>query len=290
MRGLAINIPPAELRDRASPRRRRFGKVKMRVDAIVCDDSELVIGTDKPDKDPRVFRLKHVVLRDLGPNTAWPYDAILTNPIPRGEIHAVGTFGPWDTEAPGNSNVSGKYTFDHADLNTINGLAGILSSTGNFDGQLDHIVVHGKTETPNFSLDTANHPMPLTTEFRATVDGTSGDTYLERIDATLGGSQFLCKGAVVNVKGKGHAIHVTADVADGQIGDFLQLAIKTRPAAMSGLVALSSTLDIDPGEQSVTKKLKMKGEFSLRRLHFTDPEVEDKVDILSLAREERPTI
>jgi len=280
--GVSINIPPADLRRKASGPRKRFGKVKIRVDAIVCDDSQLVIGTSKPDKDPRVFRLKHVMLRDLGPNSVWPYDAILTNPVPRGEIHATGTFGPWDTDDPGNSNVSGKYSFDHADMNTIKGLGGMLGSTGNFDGQLDRIAVHGKTEVPNFSLDTANHPMPLITEFHATVDGTSGDTYLERIDATLGGSQFLCKGSVVNIKGKGHAIHVTVDVAEGQIGDFLQLAIKSNPAAMSGLVALSSTLEIEPGNESVTKKLKMKGEFSLRQIHFTNPEVEDKVDLLSL--------
>src|SRR5205814_8990542 len=164
-------------------------------------------------KDAREFQLKHVVLRDLGPDTAWPYEAILTNPIPRGEIHAVGTFGPWNTEDPGDSNVNGRYAFDHVDLNTIKGIAGLLHSTGSFTGQLDRIAVHGKTQVPDFSLDLANHPMPLTTEFQAMVDGTSGDTYLERIDAKQGGSRFRCKGAVVNVKGKGHQISVTVDVS-----------------------------------------------------------------------------
>jgi hypothetical protein len=282
VRGLHINMPPADVRAKAGSRPHRLGKIKIRVDEIVCDASELVIGTDKPDKDPRVFELKHVVLRDLGPGNAWPYDAVLTNPVPRGEIHAAGTFGPWNMDDPGDSNVSGQYSFEHADMNTIKGLGGILNSTGSFNGQLDRIAVHGKTEVPNFSLDTANHPMPLLTEFRATVDGTSGDTYLEHIDAKLGGSQFTCSGAVVNIKGRGHAIHVTADVEQGNIGDFLQLAIKTLPPAMSGLISLTTSLDIDPGGESVTRKLNMKGEFSLREIHFTDAEVEDKVDILSL--------
>lgn len=282
VRGLEINIPPAHLRARAKAPGRHLGKVRFRVDEIVCDDSQLVIGTDKPDKDPRVFRLKHVVLRDLGPGNAWPYDAILTNPIPRGEIHAVGTFGPWTTEGPGDSNVEGKYTFEHADMNTIKGLGGMLNSTGIFDGQLDRIAVHGKAAVPNFSLDTANHPMPLMTEFRATVDGTSGDTYLQHIDAKLGDSQFTCSGAVINVKGKGHAIHIDADVPDGNLSDFLQLAVKSMPPAMSASVSLHSSLDIDPGDESVTKKLKMKADFSLKQIHFTNPEVEDKIDILSL--------
>jgi len=281
VRQLSINMPPPDLRRKANTRR-HMGKIKLRVDEIVCDDSELVIGTDKPDKDPRVFRLKHVALRDLGPDTAWPYDALLTNPIPRGEIHAVGTFGPWNTEAPGDSAVNGKYSFDHADMNTIKGLGGILHSTGSFTGQLDRIAVHGRTQVPDFSLDLANHPMPLTTEFQATVDGTSGDTYLDRIDATLGGSQFMCKGAVINVKGQGHHIHVSVNMGAGRIEDFLRLAAKANPAPMSGSLALNSELDIGTGDESVTKKMTLKGTFGLEQIHFTNPEIEDKVDLLSL--------
>ena len=178
------------------------------MDEIVLDDSQLVIETDKPDKDPRVFLLKHVVLRDLGPNTAWPFDAVLTNPIPKGEIHASGTFGPWSTGDPGDSNVAGKYLFENADMNTIKGIGGMLRSTGSFEGQLDRIAVRGKTEIPDFSLDTANHPTPLSTTFQAIVDGTSGDTYLENIQAKLGTSEFSCHGAVINVKGQGHKIDV----------------------------------------------------------------------------------
>ena len=282
VRGLRINIPPADLRAKANSRKRHLGKVKIRVEEIACDDSELVIDTDKPDKDPRIFHLKHVVLRDLGPNGAWPYDAILTNPVPKGEIHASGTFGPWDMENPGDSNVGGTYVFEHADLNTIRGLGGILRSTGSFTGRLERIAVHGKAEVPDFSLDMANHPMPLKTEFQATVDGTSGDTYLDRIDATLGGSSFLCKGAVVNVKGQGHYIHLNMDMDAGQIEDFLELAAKTNPPPMSGTLALHSELDIPTGHESVTKKMAMKGDFSLEQIHFTNPEIEDRVDILSL--------
>jgi hypothetical protein len=280
VRQLSIHMPPSSLRAKA--RHRHMGKVKVRVDEIVCDDSELVIGTDKPDKDPRVFRLKHVVLRDLGPNSVWPYDAVLTNPTPRGEIHAAGTFGPWNTESPGDSNVSGKYTFDHADMNTIKGLGGVLHSSGSFDGQLDRIAIHGKTQVPDFSLDLANHAMPLTTEFQAIVDGTTGDTYLQRIDAKLGQSPFLCQGAVVNVKGQGHYIHVTVNMIAGRMEDFLFLAAKARPAPMSGTLALNSELDIPTGDQSVTKKMTLKGAFGLEQIHFTNPDIEDKVDILSL--------
>jgi hypothetical protein len=282
VRNLAINVPPADVRRQAGPRKRHLGKVKIKVDTIVCDDSQLVIGTDKPNKDPRTFRLKHVVLRDVGPDGGWPFDALLTNPIPRGEIHAVGAFGPWNTGSPGDSKVNGKYQFEHADLNTIKGLGGILQSTGTFDGQLDRIAVRGQTWVPNFSLDTANHTMPLSTRYSAVVDGTTGDTYLKRIDATLGGSQFSCSGAVINEKGRGHNIKIKVDLPDGNIQDFLKLAVKSEPAEMSGLVTADADLDIEAGDDSVSQRMKMKGSFTLRQIHFTNPALEDKIDILSL--------
>lgn len=282
VRGLAINVPPANMRQKNPDRKRHLGRVKVRVDEIVCDDSQLVIGTDKPDKDPRIFLLRHVVLRDLGPNTAWPFEAVLTNPIPAGEIHASGTFGPWNTENPADTKVDGKYLFEHADMNTIKGLAGILRSTGTFDGQLDRIGVRGKTEIPDFSLDTANHPMPLETQFQAIVDGTSGDTYLEKIDAKLGGSEFSCQGAVVDVKGQGHKIDVKTDVPDGQIEDFLGLAVATSPPPMTGRLKLQAQLQIAAGKERVTQKMTMQGAFTLRQIHFTNPAIEDKVDVMSL--------
>jgi len=282
VRGLSINVPPSDQRRKEAGHKRTPGRVKFRLDEIVIDDSQLVIRTNQPDKDPRVFLLKHLVLRGLGPNTAWPFDAILTNPIPNGEIHSSGTFGPWKTGNPGDSNVAGKYLFEHADLNTIKGISGTLRSTGSFDGRLNRIAVHGKTEVPDFSLDTANHPMPLLTEFQAVVDGTSGDTYLENIQAKLGNSEFSCQGAVVDVKGQGHKIDVKTNVANGQITDFLRLAVETNPVPMTGQLTLQAKLQIAPGKESVSQKMTMQGAFTLRQIHFTNPLIEDKVDLMSL--------
>ena len=176
--GLQINIPPREIRQKVpdEPRQKR-GKIKIVVDEIICDNSRLIIETLKPNKDPKNFELKHIEMHDVGPNAPWKYIATLTNAIPRGEIHSTGTFGPWQTDDPGESSVTGHYTFDHADLNTIKGIGGILSSIGKFQGQLDRIEVEGTTETPDFMLDTGGRPMPLHTDFKAIVDGTSGDTY-----------------------------------------------------------------------------------------------------------------
>ncbi len=286
--GLAIHIPPKEYRRQGAQPNKHKGKIKIHVGEIVCDDSQLIIGTAKPGKDPKLFNLKHIVLHDVGPGSAWPYDATLTNAIPRGDIHATGSFGPWKNETPGDSPITGKYAFDHTDLNTIHGIGGMLSSTGSFTGLLDRIAVDGTTVTPNFSLDTANTPVPLETRFHAIVDGTSGDTYLEPVNAKLGDTEFSCKGAVVNVKGKGHIIDLDVDVPDGQIQDFLKLAVKTNPPVMNGNIRLHAKLHIPPGKESVTQKLTMRGNFGLSRIHFNSAKVQDKVDMLSLRAQAEP--
>jgi hypothetical protein len=280
--GLQINIPPKEVRQQEPKPTGRPGKITMVVDEIVFENSRLIIGTSKPDKDPKDFELKRIDLREVGPNAPWQYTATLTNAIPRGDIQAKGTFGPWNTDSPGDSAVTGEYTFDHADLNTIKGIGGILSSVGKFQGQLNRIVVDGTTETPDFSIDTANHKVPLHTKFHAIVDGTSGDTYLQPVEAKLRETEFTSRGAVINVKGKGHIIDLDVDVPNGRIQDFLALAVKTQPVVMTGRIGMKTKLHIRPGKESVSRKLTLNGEFALRNIHFTNPKVQDSVDMMSL--------
>jgi hypothetical protein len=130
--------------------------------------------------------------------------------------------------------------------------------------------------------------MPLHTKFHAVVDGTSGDTYLQPVQARLGGSDFSCSGSVVNVKGKGHIIDLDVNVPNGRIQDFLELAVKTKPVVMTGRLEMKTKMHIHPGPESVSKKIELKAEFALRQIHFTNPTVEDKVDMLSLRMQGDP--
>ncbi|MCU1314149.1 MAG: hypothetical protein JWM54_1906 [Acidobacteriaceae bacterium] len=285
--GVTIHIPAKEYRAQGHPKRHR-GKIKILVDEIMCDNSRLVIGTTKPNAEPKTFDLQHIVMRDFGASKPWPYDATLTNAIPRGNIHATGTFGPWNREIPGNSAVTGDYSFDHVELNTIHGIGGILTSTGSFSGQLNRIVVDGSTDTPSFEIDTAKHPMPLHTDFHAIVDGTTGDTYLQPVHARLGTSSFVCSGKVVNQHGKGKTIDLDIDIPNGRVRDFLTLSVKTSPPVLSGALNMRARLVIPPGPDSVSRKANIRGQFVLTQIHFSNPAVQDKVDILSLRAQGRP--
>jgi hypothetical protein len=287
VQGMAITIPPKRERKVSAPR--RLGMPQFVLDEMVCDDSYLLIENANPNKDPRLFQLKHIVLHGVGRDDApWDYDAILTNAIPPGEIHATGTFGPWSTESPGDSNVTGKYIFENANLDAIRGIGGMLHSRGSFQGQLNRIDIQGAVDVPNFSLDTPNRPLPLSTTYTATVDGTSGDTYLHAVNATLLHSAFTCSGSIVNEKGKGHIIDIDVDVPSGRIQDFLALAVKAQPSAMTGSIQTKAKLHIRPGKERVTEKLTMKGSFALHQIHFTNPEIEDKVDMMSLRAQGKP--
>ena len=287
--GLQIDIPPPEMRRQASEKpKRNSERSPILVDAIVCHNSRLIIGTAKPDKDATDFELKRIELRNVGGNAPWQYDATITNVVPRGEVHAAGTFGPWQTRSPGDSSVTGHYTFDYADLNTIKGLGGILSSVGDFKGQLDKIVIDGTTKTRDFSLDVGSHPMPLRTRFHAIVDGISGDTYLESVNANLRNSSLETSGTVINIKGRGHTIDLDVAVLQGQVQDFLDLAVKTDRAFMTGAITTRTKLHIRPGKESVAQRMRLQGAFTLSSIRFTNPQLQDKIDMLSLRAQGEP--
>jgi hypothetical protein len=227
-------------------------------------------------------------MHDVGPELPWQYDATIVNAIPRGDVHATGTFGPWVTESPGDSTVTGHYTFANSDLGTIRGIGGTLSSVGDFDGQLDRIAVRGTTETPDFSINTANHPMMLTTQFDALVDGTTGDTHLNDVKARLGQSGMEARGNIVNIKGMGHDINLNVEVPHGRVEDFLALGVRTQPVFVTGGVGMNVKLHIPPGKGRVAEKMAVNGDFAMHGLHFTNPKVEDKVDMLSLRAQGDP--
>src|SRR4029453_2475039 len=107
----------------------------------------------KGGKGPREFAIQSLVMQFLGFAEAMPFRASVTNPLPRGQVEANGTFGPWKKDDPSTTPLAGKYTFDNANLDTTDGLGGTLNSRGAFNGELERIVVKGETHTPDFSLD-----------------------------------------------------------------------------------------------------------------------------------------
>ncbi len=256
-------------------------KIALIVDQFQCSDTKLFIDSSKPGKDPLEFDIQNLHLQNLGAHRPMTYQAELINPKPVGNIHASGHFGPWHTDDPTSTPLDGNYEFDHADLNTIKGLGGILSSTGHFSGVVDQIVVDGQTDTPDFSLDVSDHPVPLHTTFHAIVDGSSGDTFLQPVQAHMLHSDFTARGKVVTVKGKGHDIALDVDIPNARMEDFLRLGVKTSPPLLNGMLTMQTRLHIPPGNVRVSAKIELAGNFRVKAVKFNNPQFQDKVDGLS---------
>jgi len=258
-------------------------RIKITVAKIFCKNVNLVIENSNPAKDPLSFAIQDLKLTDVvGAGQPMLYDAFLINPKPVGAIHATGHFGPWHSDDPRSTAVDGHYTFTNTDLNTIKGIGGTLSSTGDYAGRLDHITIDGTTTTPNFSLDISDHPVPLETTFHAYVDATNGDTTLAPVNATLLHSHFTAQGTVANIHGKGHDINLTVNMPSGRIEDLLQLAMKSQPPIMRGNVTLNAKLHIPPGNVRVIQKLLLAGTVHIQAVEFTNAQLQDRIDSLSM--------
>jgi hypothetical protein len=271
---------------------------KLFVDAIVADNAQLTLLTDKPGKLPLQFNIHHLHLTSQWDTGAMHYKASLTNAKPVGEIQSEGSFGPWDADNPRTTPVDGNYTFDHADLATTKGIAGILSSTGHFAGPLDHLTVDGQANVPDFRIQEAEHSVALSTTFHAIVDGTSGDTYLQPVQAHFRNTYFTCTGSVVRVKegnpegdpsegshSLGHHIALQVTMQKGRIEDLLWLAVKTSPPVITGNVQLHNSFDLPPDPThtlTVARRLGLKGVITITQMHFSNPDLDKKVDSISL--------
>ena len=283
LEGLRITIPPRTPNDKEEgAKAAHVVEGPVLIDRVTSRDAQLIIVPRNPAKDPKVWTIHGLELEQVGFNRSMPFTATLTNPIPQGEIATKGSFGPWMKGDPGRTAVNGHYTFDRADLGTIDGIGGILKSVGDFKGQLDEIDVRGHTSTPDFRIDVGGAAVPLETDFHAVVDGTNGDTYLKQVNAKLQDTPITASGAIESQKGvKGRTIRLDVKIEDGRIQDVLRLAVKAPNPVMLGRIALEAKLLLPPRKAKVIDKLQLDGRFALEGTHFTDASVQKQLATLS---------
>ena len=285
LEGLEISVPPRrgdDLPDVKTGGPRDSGEGRTFIDRLVSENARLSILSKDPEKNPKVFDIVTLEMRDAGLAAPAAFTASLTNPIPFGTVDATGHFGPWRRDDPSLTPLDGAFAFK-ADLGTIKGVAGTLDSVGSFAGVLERIEAKGSTTTLNFSLPSLHAgALPLETRFDAVIDGTSGDVFLTTVDARLGASAFTTSGAIVGVEGV-RGKRVTLDVqGDGaRIEDFMRLTVDTARPPLFGAMRFQARLDIRPGDVDIVDKLWLTGDFSLEDAHFGSRVVQDKVDELS---------
>ena len=289
LEGLHIRVPVGGLRGRKQaqpglehqPHGERPSPIL--IDEIASRSATLEIATAKPGRLPRTFQIHDLVMRGFGLAEGASFEAGITNPVPRGRVETSGIFGPWHADEPGLTPIRGEYAFKNADLDAIKGISGILSSVGAYRGELQRIEVEGQTETPDFSIDLAGQPVPLSTRFKAVVDGTNGDTWLEHVEARLAESLIIATGSIVrteDVKGRHVALDVRVNKA--RLEDVMRLAVKGTRPILTGRVDVTTKVLIPAGPGDVIERLQLDGRFNLAQARFTNVDVQKKIATLSL--------
>jgi hypothetical protein len=282
--GLSIQVPrsPTPKPPSQGPPKPRRTDSPVVVDEILSDRATLLILPSDPNKDPLQFDIHNLVMHEVGLDRPAPFEATLTNAKPPGEIAVKGKFGPWRTDDAGQTPLAASYSFTGADLGSIHGIAGILSSKGQFAGILERLDVNGETDVPDFMVSRSGHRVHLTTRYHAIVDGTNGNTLLQPVHAQFLGSSVVANGGAVKNKGDpGRRVTLDVTVEKGRLEDMIRLATQAGQPVLRGPISFRTRFDLPPGDADIMDRLRLDGTFTTGAARFTNPETREKLQSLS---------
>lgn len=295
--GLDIEIPPDRNRDGdgartggnaagngtpASRSRRADIARDLVIDELISMDGRLAIIPEEHAEGPKVWGIHRLRMTAVSIDHSMPFEATLTNAVPPGDIETNGIFGPWQSMEPGRTPLDGSFTFDRADLSVFKGIAGVLSAHGTFGGVLERIDIHGETDTPSFRVAAGGRPVPLRTKYHAIVDGTNGNTILERVDGSFLNTSLVAKGGVIGRPGRrGRTVTLDVTMTRARLEDVLQLVMRSAKAPMTGALTVKTKLELPPGDLEVVKRLRLDGNFGIAGTRFTNVDVQGKINGLS---------
>ena len=284
--GMEVSIPPRpEGGGSRVPMARKSapgGPPDIVIRQLTATNTRIAIIPRQADKNPKVWDLSSLDMRDIATDAPASFTAEVSNPIPDGNIDIAGHFGPWQSGDPSATPLDGTYTFA-ADLGTIKGLEGHLDAKGEMDGVFDRIATHGETITERFRIPSLKAgSLVLKTRYEAVVDGTKGDVDLNSVEIELGRSMLHAHGVVEGtkgIKGKRITLRVTSDALD--LSELLTFVTSTTPPAAQGSLMLDTAFDLpqddaDVLDRDVLDRLVLDGSFRADRLRFTSDVTQGK--------------
>jgi AsmA-like C-terminal region len=195
-----------------------------------------------------------------------------------------GRLGPWKTDNPGQTPLSGSYTFQQARLGVFQAIAGTLDSQGRFSGVVEHLEVEGSTDTPDFQANQTSHLVHLKTHFQAVVNATNGDTFLQPVEGYFERTKITARGEVAGKRGGGRRKGKTASLhmmGEGLIENLFRLLVRSEPP-IKGNVNFSTQVQVPPGDLQFLKKIYLEGDFQIAEATFVNPARQSDVRRLSI--------
>jgi hypothetical protein len=277
LNGLHVHIPVLG----TSSGRSNSQPSQVRVGEIVADGATLEVDRSN-DKPPLKFEMHSLVVRSYGSSNPWSYRVTMQNAEPPGEINSDGHFGPLNLNDLGSTLLSGSYKFQQANLSVFHGIAGTLSSGGDFTGRLGDVAVRGAVDIPDFKVVTSDHEVHLNSRFRANVNGTNGDVFLNEIDTSFLQTVVGGAGSIASKsEQKGKTASLELEVNKGRIQDLLRLFVRANRPPMNGQTRLKAHVLIPPEGRPFLKELILQGDFGIDEAAFTKPITQTQVDELS---------
>ena len=275
--GMHVSVPPLGSGGALSHK-----KSDTVVGQFITENAVLEFARRDATQAPLKFEVHAFVIHDLGSDRSMTFEALLSNPEPRGEIRANGKFGPWREGQAEQTPVEGNYTFQRADLGSLPGIAGVLSSQGKFQGTFKQLSVDGATDTPDFEVKHSDHRTHLTTNFHALVDATNGDVDLRQVNAHFWNTSLQAQGTVHGKPGgNGKTALVEFIGREGRIEDLMMLFIHQKKSPIAGIVSFGARTTLPPHDGPFLKKIELEGDFGIGAAHFTNPERQKNVTELS---------
>ncbi len=238
------------------------------VDRLVADDAVLEIPRKSADGPLRFVFHKFEVKNLKGPGQS-SFAADLENPLPHGMLKISGHFGPWNNSAPKKTALDGTYDLDRADLSVFHSIGGLVSSRGRFSGTFENLDVQGKTSTPQLTVTSTHHGLPLEADFEAQINGATADVALSRVKAQFGKDELDLHGTIARDKSGKRVANFEIECKQGRIEDTFYPFIHSPKAALTGDVRFRMHVTIPPGKEKFDEKIGLTSTFDIANARFT---------------------
>jgi hypothetical protein len=261
----------------------------IRVGEVIADGAAVKIARADTNR-PLVFDVHTAMLTSVSRDQPFSYYVTFHNPLPPGEITARGKFGPWNSDDPGITQLSGDTSFRNANLSVYHGVAGILSSDNHFSGPLQHVEARGDIDIPDFSVIRSRHAVHVKSAFHAFVDGTNGDVHLEHVVAEFLKTAVSARGNIAGTQGEdGKTAQLDLFVTNGHFQDVLRLFVNETKPPLNGVTSFRAHFTWPPGDSPFLQKIRLTGDFGIAGGQFTkDSTQSDVADLSDRARGEKP--
>jgi hypothetical protein len=262
------------------PTQRSQSPSTTRVGEVVANSAVLEIA--RKTAKPLRFEIHKLTLNSVSRKDGFSFETTFLNALPPGEIQSRGHFGPWNSDDPGQTPVSGTYKFEHAFLGVFQGIDGVLTSHDNFSGTLARMETHGSVEIPDFKVRRAARSSPIESRFDAFVNALNGDVHLEHVETAIVKTNVLALGDIEGKPGpRGKVTSLDLNTSQGRIQDVLRLFIKEPRSPISGVISFRAHVTIPPERRPFEQEVELVGDFGIEDSHFTKLGTQKKVNDLS---------